>query len=261
LPGRTVRARPFVLAGVLAAGFLVTFAIPRFAPAEFSSPTPFLAGLAAQDRNLWFTDWMSGQLLESPARNPEKVRSFGSQTPDLHPVSVRWASDRLWTLDVWKRVLTEHRPLPPFSPLRSWPLPVENAVDFAWDGQGFWILSQGDPTLRRFPLGNFSTPDRESPLPPEWRLAALDHHDGEFWAYDDAVHRLRRFTLFPQLEVRAEYPLPVHEGWTNPLTGLAVTEDAVWTVSEKSLTLFRWSPRGLAWNSFLRRKLPAFFGS
>lgn len=230
---------------VLAAGAAAAVAlilVPVFqGPREYPAPTSNVAGLAARGDTLWFSDWMTGQVLQASAKQPTKILSSGAPAPDFHPVSLSLTPDRLWTLDTWSKSVQEHMALPPFAVLRFWRLPLATPVDLAWDGQGFWVLDRADQVLRRFSVNNFGQPDREQALPAGWNLVAVDYEGGDFWGYDEAAHRLKRFSFAPLLVVKAEYRLPAHEKPAAPLTGLRVTKRAVWTLSEKSLTLYRWS--------------------
>ncbi len=246
---RRARRTLGVFAALFAAAAL-SFLFPVFSgPQEYPAPAANASALTARGENLWYSEWMGGQLFQAAAQRPDRILFFGSNGLDFHPVALRWAQDRLWALDPWSRTLQEHRADPPFSVLKASPLPPDlDPVDMAWDGQGFWILDRRDQSLRRYPLGDFQAADRQAVLPSGWRLTALDFYDGEFWGYDEAARRLRRFTASPEVLPRAEYRLPAHEKPASSLTGLSVTDREVWTMSEKSLTVYRW-PR---WRMALR---------
>ncbi|HRY30064.1 MAG TPA: hypothetical protein P5079_08535 [Elusimicrobiota bacterium] len=211
------------------------------APKEFNLPSPNISGLTVYGSDLWMSDWMNGRLLQASADRPDKATALGKPSATFHPVSLRRFEGSLWSLDPWTRTLQEHALLPPFVARRAWPVLASTPVDFCWDGQGVWILDGGAQILRRFPRGDFSVPDREVPLPADWKIIALDYADGAFWGYDKAAARLRRFVLSPTVSVSAEYRLPVHQQPGSPLTALSVHFNELWTASEKSQTLTRWS--------------------
>lgn len=214
-------------------------------PAEYSSPTPHVSGLAVRGEDLWLSDWMSGQLLQASAHDPSRVLFAGAPSLDFHPVAVTFGGERLWTLDSWARSVGEHSRVPPFALAHFWPLSAESPVDMAWDGHGLWILDRHAQSLRRFSDGAFRQADREIRLPGGWDVTAIDFLDGEFWGWDESARVLRRFTAAPEVKQRNAYRLPVHERTATPLTGLRVTARHVWTMSEKSLTIYRWSRKAL----------------
>lgn len=222
-------------------------------PSEFAMPTAHASGLAVRGDKLWFSDWMSGQILQTSQAKPSDVLFAGSPSADEHPVALTLAGDRLWSLDSWGNRLGEHQSIPPFASLRFWPLPQQVPVDLAWDGQGVWILDRSKQILRRYDGQNNDHPDREVSLPPGWSLTALDCLNGEFWGFDSAAQKLRRFVLAPQVLVKAEYRLPIHEKPGNPLTALRVMDKTIWSMSEKSQTVYRWSRRQLNARLFLSR--------
>jgi hypothetical protein len=211
------------------------------------------SGLAVAGSDLWFSEWLSGQVVQAAPDSPGTVRFAGDPVEGAHPVTVRRAPDGLYTLDAWTRVLRLHQAQPPFAVLGAWPVAVANPVDLAWDGQGLWVLDREEQTLRRFNRGDFLSADRTVSLPAGWRLAALDFQGGEFWAYDEALPGLRRFTVSAAgVAPTARHSLPLHAGASAPLSSLSVTDRHVWTLSEKSQTVYRWSRRRLAWRSALR---------
>lgn len=221
----------------VAAAAVVRSAFPK----EFAAPGERFSGLAAHGPHLYFANWMTGQIVQSAAGRPAELLHHGAPDPTFHPVSLRWAEEKLWALDPWSRTLQEHQGLAPFTAMSRWVIPEENALDLAWDGQGFWILD-GGTVLRRHVRGALDTVDREIALPSGWRLSALDARDGEFWGYDEAAGLLRRFRLGEtSVESVSEAPLPVHARPASPLTALALSRTGLWSMSEKSVTLHRWS--------------------
>jgi hypothetical protein len=255
-PGMFMGAAAGLLAATGAALLLLA------GPTEYEAPAGRIAGLAVAGDRLWYAEWMNGQILQASVRRPDAAALAGAPEAGFHPVAInvlRQAPDeRLWTLDTWSKSLQEHLTAPPFPILRRWALPVAAPVDFAWDGQGFWVLDRTDQSLWRFSSGHFEAAGRRARLPPGWNLTAVDFADGEFWGYDEAVHRLRRFAVDKDNVVpRGSYRLPAHEKPAAPLTGLRLADGRLWTISEKSRTVFRWSTARLkarAWLSFSRER-------
>jgi len=261
---------PRVFSGAAAGGVLLLWTGFYLAagPREYEVPAGRIAGLAVAGDRLWYAEWMNGQILQSSTRRPQTAGLAGAPAEAFHPVAInvlRQAQDeRLWTLDTWSKSLQEHLAAPPFPILRRWALPLSAPVDFAWDGQGFWVLDKGDQSLSRFSLGSFpaareagavgrfDAADRRARLPAGWNLTAVDFSDGKFWGYDEAARRLRRFDVRNDAVVpEAAYRLGAHEKPAAPLTGLRVAGRRLWTVSEKSRTVYRWSRARLAWRARL----------
>ncbi|MBI4396556.1 MAG: hypothetical protein HY548_05640 [Elusimicrobia bacterium] len=219
-------------------------------PTSYQSPVVRPSGLAARNGQIWYVDWMNGQILQAGSRHPEKAAFHGAASPEFHPVAVSLVKDRLWSLDSWSRTVSEHLSSPPFTLLQSWPLEMAAPTALAWDGQGLWVLDQADQVLYRFSLGNLQAAERKVILPPGWRLSAIDFLNGEFWGFDEASKRLRRFSVSPAVALVADYRLPVHEKPEFPLTGLSATQKEIWTTSEKPGRVYRWSRRSLTFRSF-----------
>lgn len=193
---------------------------------------------------------MSGQLLETLPQRPSEIRYHGRPDDTHHPVSVRWVSGRLWSLDAWSQRIAEHAVLPPFALLQTWTVEGVQPVDMTWDGESLWVLDREEQILARLSPDDPSLVEQRIVLPAGWDVSAVDYEGDSFWGYDESSQKLIRFTA-PPVRVQEEFVLGRHRRPSDVLSGLAVDRRFVWTVSEKSQSITRWSRRRLSLQSLL----------
>lgn len=239
-----------LLVSILAAG---TAFYLRQGPLVLPGPVSHMGGLAVSGTTLWTTDWMSGQIVSFDLQKSARMFQIGQADPSYHPMTLRLADDRLWSLDPWSKMIHQHTAQPPYARVQSWACPLESPVDMTWDGQSFWVLDKQGGRLNQYRPSKFESPLKTVDLPRDWNISFVDYRDGDFWGYDTSNQRLLRFRLTSPIRLISEHRLPRHESVSSPVTGLAVSGDAVWTVSEKSQEIYRWDKRILLSRAFLKK--------